>query len=66
MRNVLIVITVALIVWFVCRCRKYRMKESFVLDVPDSVDIETVSSDILGSYKVYKSSAMDHDGIISK
>ena len=42
------------------------MKESFVLDFPDSVDIETVSSDILGSFKVYRSSAMDHDGIMSK
>lgn len=66
MRNVLILMTIAFIVWIVCRSWKYRLKESFVLDVPDSVDIETVSSDILQSYKVYKSSAMDHDAIISK
>lgn len=45
---------------------KRMVKESFVLDVPDIVDIETVSPDILESYRVYKSSALDHEKIMER
>ncbi len=66
MKTILMIILMGLIGWMLwCSCRLY-MTEHFVLDVPDSVDMETVSSQVLEMYKVYKSSALDHDGIIQK
>ena len=66
MRNYFIFIILGLIVWSLWRSRKHCTNENFVLDVPNSVDIETVSSEVLESYKVYKASAMNHDEIIEK
>lgn len=66
MRIYVMFILIGLIVLVMWRSWTHQKSENFVLDVPDSVDIETVSSTVLTSYKVYKASAMDHDGIIDK
>ena len=66
MRNVLILINLGLITWIFWRYYTRYVTETFVLDVPDSVDMETVSFEVLESFNVYKASALDHDGIIDK
>lgn len=50
--------------WFVWR--RCYVRESFILDVPDSVDVETVTPDILQFFRVYKTSALQHDTIMEK